>query len=118
MSQQGTGETLFNNRDSAENAIKCTKVYARPAVSPISISLVLLKTGTRVLQLIALIINCGQSRDTPPIMARSKYSKGENILCYHGPLLYEAKILKIYREKTRGQSKVTYLVHYKGWKTK
>jgi mortality factor 4-like protein 1 len=36
---------------------------------------------------------------------------GETVLCYHGPLLYEAKCLKAeMRNKTPH-----YLIHYSGW---
>lgn len=47
-----------------------------------------------------------------PIMPpKLKFGEGERILCYHGPLIYEAKCMK-------GQlkDKVTkYLIHYNGW---
>ncbi|CED83122.1 mrg-domain-containing protein [Phaffia rhodozyma] len=49
------------------------------------------------------------------------FSQGEQVLCFHGPLLYEAKILKV-TEKTKPSAKQAddhgplYLVHYKGWK--
>lgn len=40
-----------------------------------------------------------------------KFSDGERVLCYHGPLIYEAKCLKgIMKEKIP-----KYLVHYNGW---
>lgn len=43
-----------------------------------------------------------------------KFSEGEKVLCYHGPLLYEAKIHKL-----KVKDKVTkFLVHYAGWNTK
>ncbi|KAG0168601.1 Esa1p-associated factor [Apophysomyces sp. BC1034] len=45
------------------------------------------------------------------------FEKDERVLCYHGPLLYEAKIIK--REKRDDPEDVEssyYLVHYKGWK--
>ncbi|KAF7293148.1 MRG-domain-containing protein [Mycena chlorophos] len=52
-----------------------------------------------------------------------QYSTGESVLCYHGPLIYSAKILKT-QEPTEGQPDaitgqpgVQYFVHYKGWKT-
>ncbi|KAJ7475212.1 MRG-domain-containing protein [Mycena galericulata] len=56
--------------------------------------------------------------EPPPI-----YSTGEVVLCYHGPLIYVAKILKT--QPTSGDEKNTitgmdgqhYFVHYKGWKT-
>ena len=40
-----------------------------------------------------------------------KFNSDEKVLCYHGPLLYEAKILK---NKKEGGS-YTYFVHYQGW---
>ncbi|XP_053209928.1 mortality factor 4-like protein 1 [Panonychus citri] len=40
------------------------------------------------------------------------FSEGEKILCFHGPLLYEAKCLKVAYIKSGG---VRYLVHYQGW---
>ncbi|KAK2459842.1 hypothetical protein APHAL10511_008163 [Amanita phalloides] len=48
------------------------------------------------------------------------YSVGERVLCYHGPLIYEAKILKTdnFTEATTttGFFGPHYFVHYKGWK--
>ncbi|KAF5325105.1 hypothetical protein D9619_009662 [Psilocybe cf. subviscida] len=48
------------------------------------------------------------------------YVAQEHVLCYHGPLIYEAKVLKT---KTYDEASTTtgvvgphYLVHYKGWK--
>ena len=49
-----------------------------------------------------------------------QYAINEKALCYHGPLIYEAKILKV--DNTQGPHPVTgqegahYFVHYKGWK--
>ncbi|KAL5638912.1 hypothetical protein ACGC1H_003318 [Rhizoctonia solani] len=50
------------------------------------------------------------------------FAVGERVLCYHGPLIYEAKILKS-ETATEGNphpktgcTGVHYLVHYKGWK--
>jgi len=40
-----------------------------------------------------------------------KFNADEKVLCYHGPLLYEAKILK---SKKEGSSYM-YFVHYQGW---
>ncbi|KAJ7730901.1 MRG-domain-containing protein [Mycena maculata] len=56
--------------------------------------------------------------EPPPI-----YNTGETVLCYHGPLIYAAKILKT--QPSTGDEKNTitgkdgqhYFVHYKGWKT-
>ena len=40
-----------------------------------------------------------------------RYVDGEKVLCYHGPLLYEAKVNKVqYKDKVP-----QYLVHYSGW---
>ena len=53
---------------------------------------------------------------TPP----ATFSPNERVLCYHGPLIYEAKVLKseVWDETntklgTLGQH---FFVHYKGWK--
>ncbi|CAE1271880.1 MORF4L1 [Acanthosepion pharaonis] len=47
----------------------------------------------------------------PPKM---KFAEGERVLCYHGPLLYEAKCVKSdVKEKT-----VRYFIHYNGWNKK
>nr|CAH8875910.1 unnamed protein product [Trichobilharzia regenti] len=40
-----------------------------------------------------------------------KYEKGEKLLCFHGPLMYEAKCLDV-KVKEDG---VVYYVHYLGW---
>jgi mortality factor 4-like protein 1 len=48
------------------------------------------------------------------------YSVKEKVLCYHGPLVYEAKILKSQKfDDTNTKTGITgqhYQVHYKGWK--
>ncbi|KNZ57565.1 uncharacterized protein VP01_2126g5 [Puccinia sorghi] len=53
-------------------------------------------------------------------MPKVEFSENEKVLCYHGPLLYEAKVLKeISVEETRESGKAKqYWVHYKGWKSK
>ncbi|KAI0808081.1 MRG-domain-containing protein [Fomes fomentarius] len=53
-------------------------------------------------------------------MAAQSFAVGERVLCYHGALIYEAKVLKaeVWDEKNT-QSGVTgahFYVHYKGWK--
>uniref|UniRef100_T2M3C3 Mortality factor 4-like protein 1 n=1 Tax=Hydra vulgaris TaxID=6087 RepID=T2M3C3_HYDVU len=49
-----------------------------------------------------------------PANEKKKFIDGEKVLCYHGPLLYEAKIVK-----TRTKDRVTkYLIHYAGWNVK
>lgn len=48
------------------------------------------------------------------------YSPNERVLCYHGPLIYEAKVLKVENwDETStkiGTIGPHYFVHYKGWK--
>ena len=50
----------------------------------------------------------------------ASFSIGERVLCYHGPLIYEAKILKLehWDESTTKTGDVGphFFVHYKGWK--
>lgn len=38
-------------------------------------------------------------------------------MCYHGPILYEAKCLKR-RMETDGGNGAQYFIHYKGWNNK
>ncbi|CAK5278018.1 unnamed protein product [Mycena citricolor] len=51
------------------------------------------------------------------------FTVGENVLCYHGPLIYVAKVLKAQpaepdeKNTITGQDGQHYFVHYKGWKT-
>jgi len=46
----------------------------------------------------------------PPPDKRLKFVEGERVLCFHGPLIYEAVI------KGQMRDKVTkYLIHYNGW---
>lgn len=40
---------------------------------------------------------------------------GERVLCFHGPLIYEAKALKNSLTKDK---QVKYLIHYLGWNKK
>jgi len=42
---------------------------------------------------------------------QQKFTADEKVLCYHGPLLYEAKILKSKKES----GNYSYFVHYQGW---
>ena len=62
---------------------------------------------------------------------KPKFSENEKVLCYHGPLLYEAKCVKVKRETGKGgsgtssgsgatgtgseKSDFLYRVHYQGW---
>lgn len=49
-----------------------------------------------------------------------QYNAQERVLCYHGPLVYEAKVLKTKNfdeaSTSTGVIGPHYLVHYKGWK--
>ncbi|KAF8063556.1 MRG-domain-containing protein [Lyophyllum atratum] len=53
---------------------------------------------------------------SPPIT----FTPNERVLCYHGPLIYEAKVLKVadFTEETTITGAVGHhcFVHYKGWK--
>merc|ERR1712233_288487 len=40
-----------------------------------------------------------------------KFQEGEKVLCYHGPLLYEAKCIRVDTK----DGKLVYLIHYNGW---
>ncbi|EPS45020.1 hypothetical protein H072_979 [Dactylellina haptotyla CBS 200.50] len=51
------------------------------------------------------------AKPAPPL-----YEVGERVLCFHGPLLYEAKVLEIKNPGEPGAS-YSYKVHYKGWKS-
>ncbi|CAG8526646.1 3009_t:CDS:2 [Acaulospora morrowiae] len=48
------------------------------------------------------------------------FKEGERILCYHGPMIYEAKVLQFDTFDTKhpksGLTGPHYLIHYKGWK--
>ncbi|KAI8878313.1 MRG-domain-containing protein [Backusella circina FSU 941] len=45
------------------------------------------------------------------------YDEDENVLCYHGPLIYEAKVLeRKWMEEGPDFVGPHYFVHYKGWK--
>ncbi|KAI9015149.1 MRG-domain-containing protein [Gaertneriomyces semiglobifer] len=46
------------------------------------------------------------------------FDNGEQVLCFHGPLLYEAKVLKaeLWQDKAGFEDGSYYFVHYKGWK--
>ncbi|OLN86667.1 Chromatin modification-related protein eaf3-like protein 1 [Colletotrichum chlorophyti] len=42
------------------------------------------------------------------------FTKDEKVLCFHGEMLYEAKILEI--QPSEGTEGFQYRIHYKGWK--
>lgn len=45
------------------------------------------------------------------------FDKDEKVLCFHGPYLYEAKILNLEQADPKNKKSAwKYLVHYKGWK--
>ncbi|XP_074054941.1 mortality factor 4-like protein 1 [Macrotis lagotis] len=47
----------------------------------------------------------------PKQAPRAEFQEGERVLCFHGPLLYEAKCLKV----AAAERPVRYLIHYSGW---
>ncbi|XP_036595568.1 mortality factor 4-like protein 1 [Trichosurus vulpecula] len=47
----------------------------------------------------------------PKQAPKPEFQEGERVLCFHGPLLYEAKCLKVATE----DKQVRYLIHYSGW---
>lgn len=53
---------------------------------------------------------------------KPKFEDNEKVLCYHGPLLYEAKCVKGRKVSNKGQPQqpanevhFQYFVHYQGW---
>ncbi|KAI1275826.1 MRG-domain-containing protein [Xylaria sp. FL0933] len=45
------------------------------------------------------------------------YSKDEKVLCFHGDLMYEAKIIDLRVEPGKKAEDAQYRIHYKGWKS-
>lgn len=44
------------------------------------------------------------------------FEANERVLCFHGPQLYEAKVLDVgERDNGQGQMTAHYLIHYNGW---
>ncbi len=46
---------------------------------------------------------------------KQKFNDNEKVYCYHGPLLYEAKVLKSRKDSKGGSGDWQYWVHYQGW---
>lgn len=44
-------------------------------------------------------------------VTKSKYTEGEKVLCFHGPLIYEAKCLRVQIK----DKQIKYFIHYAGW---
>jgi mortality factor 4-like protein 1 len=44
----------------------------------------------------------------------AQFAEGDTVLAYHGPMIYEAKVVKVQEE---GGS-ITFFVHYLGWNKK
>ncbi|XP_066271485.1 mortality factor 4-like protein 1 isoform X3 [Branchiostoma lanceolatum] len=58
----------------------------------------------------------GRTQERAP-QSVGKYTIDERVLCFHGPLLYEAKVLEV-QHPSKGQAKdkqVRYFIHYSGW---
>ncbi|KAJ8417208.1 hypothetical protein AAFF_G00284350 [Aldrovandia affinis] len=51
-------------------------------------------------------VSCSVKWDPKP-----KFQEGERVLCFHGPLLYEAKCVKVNIK----DKQVKYFIHYSGW---
>ncbi|RMZ82479.1 hypothetical protein DV737_g2022, partial [Chaetothyriales sp. CBS 132003] len=52
-----------------------------------------------------------------PSDSKPMYAKDERALCFHGELLYEAKVLEVRKQDPKDKtSPFEYRVHYKGWK--
>ncbi|RYC61353.1 hypothetical protein CHU98_g4855 [Xylaria longipes] len=45
------------------------------------------------------------------------YGKEEKVLCFHGDLMYEAKIIDVRVEPGKKADDAQYRIHYKGWKS-
>lgn len=76
-------------------------------------------TVTRAAPAASSTTRSASTPSTATIMAM-QFATNERVLCYHGPLIYEAKVLKTdnYTESTSptGRTGPHYFVHYKGWK--
>ncbi|KAF8454544.1 MRG-domain-containing protein [Terfezia claveryi] len=51
----------------------------------------------------------------PPVPSVPTYKVDEKVLCFHGPMLYEAKVIDVKPGADKKDSP-EYKVHYKGWK--
>lgn len=51
----------------------------------------------------------------PPSAKAAAYEVQERVLCFHGPMLYEAKVLEVRKPEDK-KDLPEYKVHYKGWK--
>jgi mortality factor 4-like protein 1 len=45
------------------------------------------------------------------------FNKEERVLCFHGELLYEAKVLDVRPDPADKKASFQYKIHYKGWKS-
>jgi len=44
--------------------------------------------------------------------SKAKFSLNEKVYCFHGPMIYEAKVIKVEKE---GEESWKYFIHYQGW---
>ena len=76
-------------------------------------------TVTRAAPAASSTTRSASTPSTATVMAM-QFATNERVLCYHGPLIYEAKILKSeHWDETNtknGEVGPHYFVHYKGWK--
>ncbi|KAI4130014.1 MAG: hypothetical protein LQ338_001948 [Usnochroma carphineum] len=49
------------------------------------------------------------------MLPKQRFEKDEKVLCFHGELLYDAKILEVEQESSSAPFR--YRIHYKGWKS-
>ena len=65
-------------------------------------------------------LNAGSSARSIMSASTTTFTQNERVLCYHGPMIYEAKILKIDNwdetSSRTGTFGPHFFVHYKGWK--
>ncbi len=62
----------------------------------------------------------------PQSLSQGLFSEGEKVLCFHGPLIYEAKVQKVQMVEAkldrdgvpRGTRLPKYFIHYNGWNKK
>ncbi|EGU13267.1 Chromatin modification-related protein EAF3 [Rhodotorula toruloides ATCC 204091] len=73
-----------------------------------------------VAHLFTLVRNLALAFPLLPALPKLAYAENEKALCFHGPLMYEAKVLKAeFWQKGSNKSGAVgphYFVHYKGWK--
>eukprot|EP00041_Stephanoeca_diplocostata_P039003 m.1578729 g.1578729 ORF g.1578729 m.1578729 type:complete len:374 (+) comp25313_c0_seq7:287-1408(+) len=57
----------------------------------------------------------GAAKGTDGAVGETEFVVNEEVLCFHGPLLYNAKCISVRNVEENGRPAVKYRVHYKGW---